>query len=313
MRICSLVPGATEVVVTLGLADSLVGISHECDYPAAVCHVPVMVQAAVDSEGTDSAGIDRQVTALMSSGQSLYRVDERALAQARPDIILTQDVCDVCAVTPHELERAMQSLPHRPQLLALGPRSLNDVIDDVERLGAALGTASRGRELAQALRGRIAAVRKRSTGRSRPRVVCLEWPDPLYVGGHWVPDMVEAAGGLDVLGHAGEPSRQVTMEEVRAAAPDIVIAMPCGFSLDRALSELTVLCRKDAAYSRLLLSAAKTYVVDARSYFSRPGPRLVEGVELMADICAGTVVHANHPPAAVLELAGSLPLTDHPL
>ena len=313
MRICSLVPGATEVVVTLGLADSLVGVSHECDYPAAVRHVPVMVHAAVDSEGTDSAGIDRQVTALMSSGQPLYRVDERALAQARPDIILTQDVCDVCAVTPHELERAMQSLPNRPQLLALGPRSLNDVIDDVERLGAALGTASRGRELAQALRDRIAALRKRSTGRPRPRVVCLEWPDPLYVGGHWVPDMVEAAGGLDVLGHAGEPSRPVTMEEVRAAAPDIVIAMPCGFSLDRALSELTVLCRKDAAYSRLLLSAAKTYVVDARSYFSRPGPRLVEGVELMADICAGTVVHANHPPAAVLELAGRVSLTDHPL
>jgi iron complex transport system substrate-binding protein len=302
MRICSLVPGATEVVVMLGLADSLVGISHECDYPPAVRRVPVMVHPAVESEGMDSADIDRQVKALTSSGQPLYRVDEQALVEARPDIILTQDICHVCAVTPHELERAMQSLPRRPEILTLAPASIHEVIDDVARIGAAVGVKSGGRDLADSLRSRIASIRDRSTRRSRRRVVCLEWLDPPYVGGHWVPEMVDAAGGLDALGHAGEPSRQVTVEEIYAAAPDILIVMPCGFSLARTVSELTVLCRRDQS---LVASSAKTYVVDAGSYFSRPGPRLVDGVELMADICTGTVAGSN----AVRDLTGSPCLT----
>jgi iron complex transport system substrate-binding protein len=305
MKICSLVPGATEVVAMLGFADALVGISHECDYPEAVRRIPVMVRPAVDSDGTDSAEIDRQVKALMSSGRSLYRVDEQALIEARPDIILAQEVCDVCAVTPHDLGQAMRSLPHRPHLLTLAPRSLADVIDDVERIGAALGVAARGKNLARSLRSRIAAVRGRSTGRSKPRVACLEWLSPLYVGGHWVPEMVDAAGGHDVLGEAGQPSRQVRMDEVRAAAPEILILMPCGFSLARTISELTVLCRRDHACSRLLSSATKTYVVDAGSYFSRPGPRLVDGVELLADICAGSLSSGNASDS-VRDLTGNL-------
>jgi iron complex transport system substrate-binding protein len=305
MRICSLVPGATEVVTMLGFADALVGISHECDYPEEVRRIPVMVHPAVDSDGADSAEIDRQVKALMSSGRSLYRVDERALTEARPDIILAQEVCDVCAVTPHDLGQVMRSLPHRPHLLTLAPRSLADVIDDVERIGAALGVAARGKDLARSLRSRIAAVRGRSTGRSRPRVACLEWLSPLYVGGHWVPEMVDAAGGHDVLGEAGQPSRQVTMDEVRAAAPEIIILMPCGFSLARTISELTALCRKDHACSRLLSSASRTYVVDAGSYFSRPGPRLVDGVELLADICAGSL-SSDRASDSVRDLTGNL-------
>ena len=308
MRICSLVPGATEVVVMLGLADSLVGISHECDYPAAVRHIPVMVEPAVHSEGRDSADIDRQVKAVASSGEPLYRIDQRALAEAKPDIILTQDVCHVCAVSPHQLEQAIRSLAQRPQLLTLAPHSLTDVINDVERMGTALGVASQGHDLAQSLRHRIAAVRARSSGGVRPRVVCLEWLTPLYVGGHWVPEMVDTAGGQDVLGHAGQPSRQVPMEEVGGAAPDIIVLMPCGFSLARTVSELTILCRNDSSCSRLLLSAAKTYVVDAGSYFSRPGPRLVDGVELMAELCAGRI-SSDHASDTVRDLTGSLCLT----
>ena len=304
MRICSLVPGATEVVAALGLADSLVGISHECDYPTSVRNVRVMVQPAVDSDGADSADIDRQVKALTSSGQPLYRLDESALAEAKPDIILTQDVCHVCAVTPHELARAMRSLPRKPHLLTLAPHSLKDVIDDVKRIGVALGVASQGRDLADALRSRMAAIHNRSKKQSRPRVVCLEWLSPPYVGGHWIPEMVEAAGGHDALGQGGEPSRQVTREEVRAAAPDLLIVMPCGFSVARTVSELTLLCRKDPASSDLLLSAGKTYAVNAGSYFSRPGPRLVDGVELIADICAGTV-SSSRGDDAVRDLTGS--------
>lgn len=308
MRICSLVPGATEVVVMLGFAEALVGISHECDYPEEVRRVPVMVQPVVDSDGIGSAEIDLHVKALMSSGRSLYRVDERALAEARPDIILAQAVCDVCAVTPNDLEQTMRSLPHRPHLLTLAPRSLADVIDDVERIGAALGVASEGKDLARSLRSRIAAVRGRSTSWSRPRVACLEWLSPIYVGGHWVPEMVDAAGGHDVLGQAGQPSRQVTIDEVHAAAPDIITLMPCGFSPARTISELTVLCRMEPACSRLLSSASKTYVVDAGSYFSRPGPRLVDGVELLADICAGNL-SSSRASDSVRDLTGKLCLT----
>jgi iron complex transport system substrate-binding protein len=307
MRICSLVPGATEVVVMLGFGDSLVGISHECDYPASVRDVPILVQPLVRSDGTDSADIDRQVKALLASGEALYRVDAQGLALTRPDIILTQDLCHVCAVTPKALEQAMQSLSPRPQLLMLGPRSLADVIGDIERIGASLGAASRGHDLAQSLRSRIAAIRSTSSGRLRPRVVCLEWLNPLFIGGHWVPEMVEAAGGQDVLGRAGEPSRQVTMEEVRLAAPELIVVMPCGFSLARTVSEVTALCRMDAACLRLL-SMTRTYAVDAASYFSRPGPRLVDGVQLLAEIC-GDSLHSDRRADAALDLTEILCLT----
>jgi iron complex transport system substrate-binding protein len=308
MRICSLVPGATEIIAMLGVADALVGISHECDYPASIRGLPVMVQPAVDSDGMDSAEIDSRVKGLVSSGRSLYRINEQALREARPDLILAQDLCDVCAVTPHDLGQTLRSLSCRPRLLTLAPRSLGDVIDDVERIGAAIGLDSQASDLARSLRSRIAAIRDTSSGRPRPRVACLEWLNPLYVGGHWVPEMVEAAGGCDVLGHAGEPSRRVTMDEVRAAEPDIIILMPCGFSLGRTISELTVLCRTDPACASLLSSASKTYAVDAGSYFSRPGPRLVEGVELLADMCAGIPCSEGFSDS-VRDLTGSLCLT----
>ncbi len=304
MRICSLVPGATEVVVLLGLADSLVGISHECDYPETVRDVPVIVHPVVDSDVKGSAEIDEEVKALASSGQPLYRVDEQVLANTRPDVILTQDVCHVCAVTPDLLQQAIESLDHRPQTLTLAPHSLHDVIDDIERIGAALDAESRARDLVRSLRNRIAAVRERAAGRSKPRIVCLEWLTPLYVGGHWVPEIVDMAGGRDVLGRPGQPSRQVSMEEIRAAAPDIIILMPCGFSLSRTVAELATVCRTDPALSHWLTSAPKMYAVDAGSYFSRPGPRLVDGLELMADICGGGLTGSNRSAQTVLDLSG---------
>ena len=288
----------------LGLGDSLVGISHECDYPPSVRRVPVLVQPLIRADSTDSAEIDRQVKALVASGQPLYRMDAQALAEARPDIILTQDLCHVCAVTPNELEQAMPSLSPRPQLLKLAPQSLAHVIGDVERIAASLGAASQGHALAQSLLSRIAAIRGTSSGRAKPRLVCLEWLHPLYVGGHWIPEMVEAAGGHDVLGRAGEPSREVAREEVRLAAPDIIVVMPCGFSLARTLSELTVPFRLDAATLQLL-SMTKTYAVDAGSYFSRPGPRLVDGIELLAQICRGTL-DPDRRADAVLDVTGTL-------
>jgi iron complex transport system substrate-binding protein len=310
MRICSLMPGATEVVAALGLADHLVGISHECDYPSTIRHVPVMVESVVGYVAAGSADIDRQVKALVSSGQQLYRLNERAFVDAQPDVILTQDLCHVCAITPDQLRQAIQSLSSRPRLVTLNPASLLDVINDVERIGEALGEPSRGRELAQTLRQRIATDRaKTATVQTTPRVLCLEWLSPQYVAGHWVPEMVNLAGGQDVLGRIGQPSRQVTWDEIRNAAPEIVVVMPCGFSVARTVSELAELCRTDKDCLRALTSRSKAYAVDAASYFSRPGPRLVDGVELLAEIFSGSI-SPRFDRSVVSEVTGSPRLTE---
>ena len=305
MRICSLVPGATEVVALLGLSHDLVGISHECDYPETIRHAPVVVQSTVNSAVMDSAAIERQVRAQASSGQKLYELDRQALNDARPDVILTQDVCHVCAVTTHQLEQAIATLPSRPQVLPLDPRSLQAVIHDVERIAQALGEAARGRDLADSLCSRLKTVEAKRGGLPRPRVLCLEWLSPLYVGGHWVPEMVRVAGGHDVLGCSGQPSRQVSWQEVHAAATQIVVLMPCGFSIERTFAELRHLCRTDHDWSRQLSRWPKTYIVDASSYFSRPGPRLIDGVELLADLVSGAVAPGCNSPM-VRDVSGSL-------
>jgi iron complex transport system substrate-binding protein len=290
MRICSLVPGATEVVAALGLADKLVGISHECDYPESVRHAPVLVEPLVGGDGIASDQIDRQVKTLVSSGRHLYRLNERAFADACPDTILTQDLCHVCAVTPDQLSRAIRSLPSTPEMVTLNPTNLEDVIADVERIGTAVGAASKGKDFAASLRDRLDAVRRLTASSAvRPRILCIEWLAPLYVGGHWVPEMVEAAGGQDLFGQVHQPSREVTWDEVRTAEPDIAILMPCGLSVERTMTELQSLCRTSDEWSRALATWPRTYVVDAASYFSRPGPRLIDGVELLADIFSGKI------------------------
>ncbi|HSF66598.1 MAG TPA: cobalamin-binding protein [Nitrospiraceae bacterium] len=285
MRICSLLPGATEVIALLGLSDKLVGISHECDYPPSVKSVPIMVEPMIPSHGLASADIDRRVSRLVESGQRLYRLKDRQLQEAQPDLILSQDLCHVCAITPDQLHEAVRSMPRQPAVLTLNPGTIQDVIDDVIRIGDAAGRPAEGRRLADGLRDRLNIVRKRSEGIShRPRVVCIEWLSPLYVAGHWVPDMVRLAGGQDVLEEPGDPSRVVTWNEIMAAAPDVLIVMPCGFSIDRTQTELLRLMQQPGQWPVSSDLAQQTVLVDASSYFSRPGPRLIDGIELLAAI-----------------------------
>jgi len=311
MRICSLVPGATEVVAALGQANRLVGISHECDFPLSVRHAPVLVEPCIETTHACSAAIDREVKALMSSGRPLYRLNERAFAASKPDVILTQDLCHVCAITPDQLTRSVAALPVHPTWLTLNPTSLDHVLSDVERIGTAIDRPSEGIQLAASLRTRLASV---GNGHrlKKPRVACLEWLSPLYAGGHWVPEMVELAGGLDALGQARHPSRPVTWEQVESARPDIVILMPCGFSVERAWSELAALQHTDRQWSSALGSWPLTFVVDAASYFSRPGPRLVDGVELLAAIFS-TGSAANLDSTTVRAVPYSSPLLASPL
>lgn len=293
MRICSLIPGATEVIAALGLADQLVGISHECDFPPSVRHIPVMIEPLVGRHGDSGEDIDRQVKELVAAGSRLYQLDEAAFGLAQPDLIVTQDLCHVCAVTPDQLTRAIQSLPHRPSLLSLSPTTLCDVVTDVERIADATGTLTQGQLLAKTLRHRVERVRTRTQQQTtRPRVVCLEWLAPLYIAGHWVPEMVEIAGGRDVLGSPEAPSRETTWDEVEAAQPDIILVMPCGYSIERTLQELRQAGPVQEAWEQAVERWPHCYIVDAASYFSRPGPRLIDGVELLASILHP---EPNHP------------------
>ena len=311
MRICSLLPSATEVIALLGLSNELVGISHECDYPPSVRSVPIMVEPMIPPHGLASADIDRQVRQLVASGQRLYRLKDQLLRQAQPDLIVSQDLCHVCAVTPDQLQDAICSMPRQPNILTLNPSTVHDVIDDVARIGNAAGRSAEGHSLATQLRDRLAAVRTRIQGIShRPRVVCIEWLSPLYVAGHWIPEMVQLAGGQDVLAQPGSPSRVVTWEEVLAAAPDVLIMMPCGFSVERTHTELFHLMQQPSPWRLSSDLAQRTFLVDASSYFSRPGPRLIDGIELLAAILHP--LDHKHIHESMARRLGPLPTVQHP-
>lgn len=298
MRICSLVPGATEVVAALDLTDQLVAVSHECDYPESIRHVPSVVESVIDQNTLASDAIDRAVKQLVNTGRRLYRLNEQRLIETRPDVILTQDLCHVCAVTPDQLTQAIKSLTSSPRLVTLNPTSLEDMLLDIERIAQAVGAAGRGQLLLQSLRARLARV-STAIHPTRPRVVCLEWLNPLYIAGHWVPEMVALAGGEDVLGRNDQPSRETTWKEVTDANPDILLIMPCGYSVQRTLDELGRLQHDNTPWFAQLARWPETYVLDANAYFSRPGPRLVDGIELLSAIFHPKPSHHMNPAQAV--------------
>ncbi len=298
MRICSLVPGATEVVAALDLADRLVAVSHECDYPESIRHVPSVVEPAIDQHALSSDAIDRAVKQLVNAGRRLYRLNERRFIEAQPDVILTQDLCHVCAVTPDQLTQAIASLNFTPRLVTLNPTSLEHVLIDVERIAHAVGADDRGRTLLHSLRTRLDRV-SAARPATRRRVVCLEWLDPLYLAGHWIPEMVALAGGDDVLGRHGQPSRETTWQEIAGADPDVILLMPCGYSVQRTMDELDRLEQTGTPWPAMLSRRPEIYVVDANSYFSRPGPRLVDGVELLAALFHPMPSRPLHPAQAV--------------
>jgi iron complex transport system substrate-binding protein len=306
MRICSFVPGATEVVASLGLADHLVGISHECDFPPSIRHVPVMIEPRVEAHLTASLDIDQRVKELVASGSPLYQLNERVFHLAKPDVILTQDLCHVCAVTPDQLARAIHLLQSPPEVLTLSPTTLEDMIHDIERIARAVDRLTRGHALATELRRRLDHINQRNMSiRSRPRVVCLEWMDPLYVAGHWVPEMIDLAGGHDVLGSKHAPSHTTTWREVETSQPDVVIVMPCGYSIDRTMNELRQSGPVQDRWRRACEQWPNLYVVDAASYFSRPGPRLVDGVELL-DLILHPNPHLPIDPIKAIKLEASV-------
>ncbi|MEM6706507.1 MAG: ABC transporter substrate-binding protein [Acidobacteriota bacterium] len=280
-RVVSLLPSATEIVCALGAADQLVGRSHECNYPEAIGDRPVLTRSRLMDEGS-SLGIDAAVRGVIQDALSLYAVDEAALAGASPDVILTQDLCEVCAVSLDDVRAAVARLAHRERvdIVSLSPTRLGHVLDDVERVAAALRRPEQGRRVRAELEARLDAVTARAAALdTRPRVASIEWLDPLMLGGTWMPELIERAGGVAVGAAAGEPAPTITPQHLGELAPDVVLIKPCGFDVARTLREGDVLQRQilDAAGT-----AARVYLTDGDAFFNRPGPRLVESLEILA-------------------------------
>lgn len=294
MRICSLLPSATEILFALGLGDSVVGVTHECDFPPEAAKKPSLIRPRVDPQAS-AAVIDRQVANLVSRGESIYSVDAELLASLAPDLIITQDLCHVCAASPDDLATALARFSKRPKILSLTPHSLADVWDDIRKLGEATGRRRDAQGLAITLQQKVAAIEMRVANAPRPRVLCLEWMDPFYIAGHWVPEMVVKAGGEDVLGRVGEPSFRAAVEQMAETDAEIIVVMPCGYSSRRAAGEFDLNALPPSWGKLPAIHDRRIFAVDANSYFSRPGPRLTDGLELLAHLFHPQIVPLNLP------------------
>ena len=268
----------------LGLADSLVGITHECDYPPEVKSKPVVVRNVLPVETMSQSEIDRAVSERIRSGESLYQIDEQLLRELAPDLILTQNLCQVCAPSGNEVSQVLKALPKAPQILWLTPQSLNEIFDNVRDLGAATDTTAAAETLVNDCQERLRALAEQTEGLHRPKVFCMEWLDPVYASGHWVPELVKIAGGVDELGRERGESVRVPWDEIVAWAPEVLVIMPCGFNLEQTMKQIwSVFGYKSSPFFDLpAVRNGRVYAVDANSFFARPGPRVVEGAELLA-------------------------------
>ncbi len=282
MRVVSLLPSATEIIAALGALDQLVGVTHACDYPPQVGGLPRLTSTHVDGTAAPGA-IDRAVREAAAHGAPLYTVNEPLLASLRPDVIVTQALCDVCAVRETDVRAMAQRLSPAPSIVTLSGTSIDGIVADIERVGAAIDARDEAEELLPGLRARLRSVheRLRAARAPRPRVAVLEWTDPVYTAGHWVPEMVHRGGGIDVLARAGDHSRAISMAEVEAASPQILVFAPCGYDLERATREArSVLARDEWDWARGLA----LWAIDANALASRPGPRIIDGVEVLAGV-----------------------------
>jgi iron complex transport system substrate-binding protein len=286
VRVVSLLPSATEIVCALGCRDRLVGRSHECDFPPGVEELPVLTSAKVDARA-GTAEVDRDVRRLVEQGLSVYRIDGEGLERLRPDVVVTQDQCQVCAVSLGEVETAVRKVARRDvRLLSLSPLSLSDVLRDVLRVADALGVESRGAAVVETMSARLERIRRAARG-PRPRVVHVEWIEPLMVGGHWIHELAEAAGGVHGLGARDARTEPVSWESVRSYDPEVVVIAPCGFTVPRSLRDLSLLTSRPGWCDVAAVRAGRVFAADGNAFFNRPGPRLVETAEIFQAALSG--------------------------
>lgn len=306
MRICSLLPSATEILFALGLDDEVVAVSHECDYPSLATDKPIAATGLVDPRLLSSVQIEEAVAGALAEGRRLYHVELDLLRSLRPDLIITQELCVVCAIDENEVRLAADQLDPRPRVLSLAPNSLADLFSDIRTLAEAAGVPDRAAGLIEDLGARLRKVQATSASLPRPRVLCLEWLDPAWIAGHWMPEIVEAGGGLDVLATSGAPSRHASWVELVTAAPEVIIIMPCGFGVERTLSEIDLLLTVPQVRQLPAFASGHVFVVDGSSYYSRAGPRLIDGVELLARLIHPEAFPGSVPPHVAQQLRNPL-------
>lgn len=297
MRIVSLLPSATDIVCTLGLRDDLVGRTHECDWPPGIEEVPVMTSDTLATHEMSSGEIHEAIGGAVHSGSSVYALDGDALDGAKPDLILTQELCDVCAVSYTEVTEAARLLEGDVRVVSLEPRNVDDVLGHVELVGELCGVPGRAEEVTAELRGRLDRLREATSGLERPSVFSCEWLDPIFSAGHWVPEQVETAGGEEVLGPRGEPSREIGWDAAVEASPEALVLMPCGMSIDRTLAELGCLTERPGYSDLPAVRDGRVWAVDGSSFFNRPGPRLVRGAEILCGLLHPDATPAEPPSA----------------
>ncbi|HTS55535.1 MAG TPA: cobalamin-binding protein [Burkholderiales bacterium] len=303
MRIVSLLPSATEIVAALGLADHLVGISHECDYPEQVRDRPRVTRCEIHGSDLPSPAIDAWVRDTLASRGTLYTLDEELIRDLQPDLILTQQLCDVCAVNYGSVAAFAASLPARPRLINLEPKRLTDIYADIRLVAQASNVPHRAEAVIAGLEERVQTVVSLvARVQSRPKCFLMEWIDPPFCGGHWNPELVELAGGADPIGRKGGPSRRVTWEEIQHADPDVVLLACCGFGVRRTLHETSLLAGKAHWESLRAVRQGRVYVADGSTYFSRPGPRIVDSLEMLAHVLHPEAVAATAVPAVPARL-----------
>jgi iron complex transport system substrate-binding protein len=283
MQICSFLPSATEIIYALGMGDSVAGVTFECDFPPEASQKPVVVNTFIQS-GLTPAEIDQAVRNQIAAGGSLYFVDLSKLEAMQPDVVVTQDLCRVCAVSTSDVAQAISKLKSHPRVVSLEPHTMEDVLENIETVGAAIGRVAEANNLVSSLRDRIDRVRNTVGKGTPPRVLCLEWLSPLFQGGHWIPEMVVLAGGNAVLATPGERSVTLSWEQIYDADPEVVIVMPCGFPLEDAIAQYHDLSFPKEWANVSAVRNGRVYAVDSNAYFSRPGPRLVTGVEILRAI-----------------------------
>lgn len=284
LRITSLLPSTTEIACALGFLPNLVGRSHECDFPGEVTRLPACTAPKCSLDGS-SREIDQQVRFLVAEGLSVYRVDADLLRALAPDVILTQSQCDVCAASLKDVESAVSDwLGAMPRIVSLAPATLTDVIGDVQRVADVLGAAERGRELRHTLERRMSGIAEKSADARRPTVACIEWTDPLMTAGNWMPELVACAGGENLFGEAGKHSPVTNWDELRRADPEVIVALPCGFDLARTRREMEPLVARAGWRELRAVRTGRVYLTDGNAYFNRPGPRIAESLEILAEI-----------------------------
>lgn len=299
MRIVSLVPSATEMLFALGLGDDLIAVTHECDYPPAALELPRITRGTLP-EGLTAAEIDAAVKQRALDGEALYELDTELLHDLEPELIVTQSLCKVCAVSEDDVRALAEEIESQPMVVSLDPHTVGEVLGDARTLAQVTDTKDEAVDLIRESSARIDRIRLAVRGAKRPRVAALEWLDPPYAAGHWTPQLIEYAGGDDVLGFAGEPSEERSWEEIARAEPDVVLLMPCGFSAE--------IAHREAEMHREELErvgAGQIVAVDGSAYFSRPGPRIVDGLELLAGILHPDLVPASEAEALIVDLEPS--------